>query len=172
MEEVASDRSSGRQQTGISLWPRISIGPSTAGACAMRAQARSTSALGFFIDGGNRRKTSSSCQCPQPWMGRGREVDVGSPDLIKRADGGPYHAREGLDILKLAEIRLRKRLADSVPKAIWIDRRKKTAGKSRRHLGHGEDLNAVRARPGGVDPGHMPGESRVNHDCTPHVLHP
>jgi hypothetical protein len=51
-----------------------------------------------------------------------------------------------------------------------MDRRKKTTGQSRGHLAHCEDLNAVCAGAGGVDPGHMSGESRMHHDRTPHVL--
>jgi hypothetical protein len=69
-------------------------------------------------------------------------------------------------------IRFRKCLADSVPKAIWIDRRKKAAGQSRRHLTHREDLNAVCAGTGGADSGHMPGESRVDHGRASHVFDP
>jgi len=105
-------------------------------------------------------------------MGRGREVDVASPDLIERVDGGPYHTGQRLDVFKLAEIRFRKCLPDSVPKAIGIDWRKKTSGKSPCQLAYREDLNAVSAGAGGADSGHVPGESRVHHDRAPHVSDP
>ena len=62
--------SRGRQHAGISLCPWISIGPSINGSCAMRAKARLTSVFGFFIDGGNRRKTllsSAAKACSRGW---------------------------------------------------------------------------------------------------------
>jgi len=51
-------------------------------------------------------------------MRRGREVNVGSPYLIQRADGGPYHAGQGLDALELTEIRFKESFADSIPKGL------------------------------------------------------
>jgi len=77
--------SRGRQHAGISLCPRISIGPSINGSCAMRAKARLTSVFGFFIDGGNRRKTllsSAAKACSRGWnYNRSRTWKIFPPAL-------------------------------------------------------------------------------------------
>jgi hypothetical protein len=104
-------------------------------------------------------------------MGRRRKVDGGLPDFIERPDRGPHHAGQALDVLELAKIRFRKTQADSFPKAIRIDRRQKAAGQSRCHLAHREDLDTVCVVARRIDPGHMSGESRLQHDHTPHVFH-
>jgi len=79
--------SSGRQHNGISLCPWISIGPSISGLCAMRAKARLTSVFGFFIDGGNRRKTllsSAAKACSRGWnYNRSRTWKIFPPALKK-----------------------------------------------------------------------------------------
>jgi hypothetical protein len=104
-------------------------------------------------------------------MGRRREVYIRRPDLLERVDSSPHHAWQGFDAFELAKICFRKRLADSIPKTIRIDRPKKTASQSRRHLAHRKDLNTVRTGTSGAAPGHMPGESRMHHDRAPRVFH-
>jgi hypothetical protein len=65
-------------------------------------QASSTSSIGRFIDGDNRRRDIflKRVQGLQPWILSGGEFDTGAPHLIQCIDGGTYHSRQILDWLE------------------------------------------------------------------------
>ena len=98
---------------------------------------------GGFLERGDRAQARVLAS-PRP------EVDARAPRLAQRVSRGVHHAGQGLDPVQLAKLRVRQDRPDSLAQCIVVDRPGKSAGKPRRELLEGHDLQPVPAFAGGV----------------------
>ena len=90
----------------------------------------------------------------EAWMltGPGLKVEAGPPRLAQRVGAGAHHARQRLDPVQLADIRLRQDGYDGFPEGIVVHRLRQSAREPCRELLEGHDLEPVLPVPGRIQP--------------------
>ena len=98
--------------------------------------------------------------------GPGLKVEARSPRLAQRVGGGAHHARQRLDAVEFAEIRLRQDGNDGFPEGIVVDGLSQSPREARRELLEGHDPEPVPPVPGRLQPQLPHLQPAVGYDCT------